>query len=112
MKLQSFKDTRPSSCFSSNGLFSFSQYKFVNSGPQDGKSRGCLGRSLCCLQTVDTHTHYTRMFIHILHPFMESPASLFAIYSYFLETLKASHLIASNNSHLSVVNTKAISFLE
>ena len=43
---------------------------------------------------------------------MESPASLFAIYSYFLETLKASHLIASNNSHLSVVNTKAISFLE
>ena len=55
------------------------------------------------------HTHYTLMFIHILHTFMESSASLFATYSYFLEILKASHLTTNKKSHFPVVNTKAIS---
>lgn len=58
-----------------------------------------------------THTHYALMFIHILHTFMESSASLFAKYSYFLEILKASHLTANKKSRFPVVNTKAIPFL-
>ena len=40
---------------------------------------------------------------------MESSASLFATYSYFLEILKASHLTTNKKSHFPVVNTKAIS---
>ena len=49
------------------------------------------------------------MFTHILHPFVESLASVFATYSYFLEILKTSHLTANKKSHFPVVNTKAIS---
>ena len=97
---------RQSFCSLSEGPSPFSQAHLYIQVQREGNPRRCPGRDSVGVYGIYTHTHthtHTHRHAHNTCSFaffahLWNQACLFASYIYFLETFKASHLIAHSNS--------------